>query len=137
MRTIPRCYYNKALIKIIDGYIEDGFNSYSDLSESDKEIVTAQCIDILGDDAYSCIIDSENFHKTLSHFTKILRTADKDYSYELVDTMRKNATAYFIDDMDELFDERCRDRYLEKMYDYGMKSYVDPINGETIWRKSA
>ena len=135
MKTIPNCYYDKALLKLIDNNISDGFKSYSSLEDIEKELIAAQCIEILGDDAYTCIIESENFYKTLNHFKKFLRTADQSESYDLVQSMIKNAVEYFTDVMDLLFDERLCEFDSETMCDEGFYLYQN-INGETIRSKS-
>lgn len=103
MRTIPTCYYDKSITKLIDSLIDDGYSSYSELRDIDKQEITAQCIQALGDDAYSCIIEPDDFCKTMSHFKKFLITCDSDEIQDMAEVMRKNAIDYFSDDMDTLF----------------------------------
>lgn len=137
MRNIPQCYYNKSLLKLIDRYIEQGFSSYSKLDEIGQEDITAQCIEILGKDAYGCIIDHEDFSSTISHFTKFLRTANQTHAYDLVQTMCKNAREHFVDVMDALFAQRDDEKYTDTMRENGLRPCIDRINGEISWRKSA
>src|SRR5260221_5428666 len=103
MRPIPSCYYDKTLLKLIDSSILDGYESYSSLDDTDKEYITAQCIEILGDDAANCLAESDNISTTLKHFTKFLRTADQSESYDLVQSMIKNGTDYFSYNLERLF----------------------------------
>jgi hypothetical protein len=137
MQLIPRCYYDKTLLKLIDNFIRDGHNLYSNLDEIDQELITAQCIDILGNDAADCIVECANITWTLNHFTKFLRTSKSEHSYDLAQTMSKNAREYFARDMDELFKERLDEYHEDNMIDAGFKKNKDPINGEITWRKSA
>lgn len=137
MKTIPNCFYNKSLKKLIDNCIDDGFASYSSLDDIDKELIAAECIDALGDDSYPCIIEPAQFSQLLNHFTKFLRTAQSEYSNDLAQTMSKNATDYFADDMDHLFSERVSERKSEMMYEDGFRPEVDRVNGEISWRKFA
>jgi hypothetical protein len=137
MRYIPKCYYTKPLLKLIDDYISDGYKYYSDLDDLNKELVAAECMDALGDDAHECIVESENFCKTINYFKKFLRTAKEEHSYDLVQVMASNAIEYFSGVMDELFSERREDRFVISMVERGLTSHVDRINGEISWRKSA
>lgn len=116
MRTIPSCFCDKTLIKLIDNHIDDGFKSYSSLDDTDKEYITARCIELLGDDAANCLAESDNISKTLTHFTKFLRTADQNESYDLVQSMIKNATDYFTVKMNYLFEERLEEIEISQTY---------------------
>lgn len=137
MRNIPQCYFHKSLLQLVDRYIDEGFTSYSNLDEIGQEDITAKCIELLGDDAYGCIIDHEDFSSTLGHFVKFLRTAKSEHSYDLVNTMVKNAREHFSDVMDALFSIRDDEKYSDNMRENGLKPHVDHINGEVTWRKSA
>jgi hypothetical protein len=136
MRSIPQCFYDRALIKAIDSHIEDGYKSYSDLDDTDKELIAARCIELMGDDAYECIAESD-ISSALRCLTRFLRSSKSDDSYDLIQTIVKNTTDYFTNSMNALFDERLGDLYQDKMRDLGMRATVDRVNGETSWRKYA
>lgn len=137
MRLIPRCFYNKELLSLINFYIDLNNKSYSSLNDSDKEIITAKCIEILGEDAYQCIIDSPNLANTLSNLSKFLKSGSSENAYDLVRTMAENATTYFEDTMNDLFDETIKQQHEFSMIEKGFSHYVDKVNGEISWRKTA
>lgn len=136
MKYIAQYFYDKALIKAIDSHIEDGFKSYSDLDDTDKELIAARCIELMGDDAYECLAESE-VSSTLNQLTKFLRSSKSEDSYDLLQTMVKNTTKYFASSMNALFDERKDDICSDRMSDLGLFSTSDRVNGEISWRKYA
>ena len=130
-------YYTPAIIKLIDALIEDGYTSYRDLRDIDKYEISAQCIQALGDEAYSCIIESPDFNSTLSHFKKYLLSVNNDDAIDLAEMLRENAINYFSEAMDSIFISRCTEiRTIEKI-ETGFFRSVDHINGEIEWRRSA
>lgn len=136
MRTIPLFYYSPSILKQIDFFIEIGSQSFEGLSDADKDSLTSACIDVLGEDAYSCIIE-ENFMSTVSQFKKFLSSRSKDDSYDLADVMRENAENYFSKSLNKLFEERISENSVNSYLEHGMHQYVDRSNGEIVWRKSA
>lgn len=120
---IPPCYYNSDLLKEIDDLIEEGNESYSELSMADKDRVTAKCIEILGDDAYSCLVEF-NLDSTLATLKKFIKSRSKDDSHRLANVILKNAEEYFTEAMDQLFDERRTDNVFD--FHIGLLKYQIP-----------
>lgn len=136
MITIPLFYYSPSILKQIDFLIDLGYQSFDNLSDADKDILTSECIDVLGEDAYSCIIE-ENFMSTVSQFKKFLLSRNKEDSHNLADVMRENAVNYFGESLNQLFDERLLNNHVERQLEHGMHQYIDRRNGDKEWRKSA
>jgi hypothetical protein len=136
MMTLPLFYYSKSILSLIDTSIDLGKTSFSSLSDADKDDLINACIDELGEDAYSCIIE-ENFMKTVSHFKKFIASGNKEDSYKLASQMRTNAENYFSGNLEQLFEERLGHQEYEKCLFNGLFQYVNPLNGEIEWRKSA
>lgn len=137
METIPTCYYSRSLLKLIDSLVDEGYSSYRVLSPADKDQVTAECISVLGDDAYACIIDSVDFYKTLKNFKLFLLSGKKDDAYELASIMKENANDYFDEPMNALFEERKSMLEYQDKIEHNFFPYTDQMDGSTIWRKSA
>lgn len=137
MRILPKFYYDKSIIQVIDNLILDGYKSYNSIDEHDKEIIAAKCINLLGDDAYTCLIDSPNLSKMLNLFKNYLLSSNQDSSYDLLEVMRKNATEYFADDLTDLFSERYDGIQSDINWEKGLRPSKDAINGEITWRHSA
>jgi len=129
--SIPTCYFTKPLLRLIDTLIEDGNNSYSKLSDADKDNVIALCIDSLGDDAYACIIDSDYMIGDLKRF---VITSKKEDAITLAHNLHDAAAKYFEDDMNELFEQRS------SLYRFNMNAErnifpsTDNTTGEIAYR---
>jgi hypothetical protein len=104
MNNIPRFLFNKEIITNINSLINIGYKSYSNLIDFDKEKIISQIINILGNDAYNLIIDSENFDKTLNYFKDFLLSESANDAFKLAKTMRKNAIEYYEDNLNDLFE---------------------------------
>lgn len=137
MSYIPSCYYNSSLLSIIDSFIEDGIYSYKDLCESDKELITSECIKLLGEEAYCFLVESDQLSKVMSHFRKHLVSGNNDEIIDMVDAMKQCATSYFGDVMNDLFKQRTSHIEESIHYENGFFKYMDKSSGEIEWRKSA
>lgn len=133
MRIIPRVYYHKDIIALINSYIDDGFTSYHSLPEIDQERISAECIKILGTDAYDCIIQSDDFDITLHHLKQYLLTGQREYALDLAETMSKNAVQYFTNIMDSLFSDMSSKKQYENNIACGLKISSNNLNGEIQW----
>jgi hypothetical protein len=134
---IPTCYFNPNITNIIDFFVEDGFKSYTELPSTSKDTIISACIKELGEDAYNCLIDSENITKVMCHFRKFLLTYEYDEIDDMVEAMRTIATDYFEDDMNWLFSDRIAINQSIQMAESGFIQRQDQITGEIEWRKSA
>lgn len=128
-------YHHPEIVEVIDLWIGDGYKSYHDLSDGIKEQLALLCMKHLGTDAYSCIIEPDNFTQTLHHLMKYMETGQKEYALDLAETMNKNAVEYFSDALSELFDERYADHEADIMHEAGFVTHQDRDNGEIRWVK--
>jgi hypothetical protein len=115
--SLPRFYYHKDITSLVEWYVESGHRSYRKLDIIDKEKLAATCINILGDDAYSCIIEPEEFSLTLQNLKKYLFLGQKEYAIDLAENMKLSAVKYFEEDLDELFAEKTIE-YEQRWNDY-------------------
>lgn len=134
MNLIPTCYYNKPLLNLIDSLVEEGYSSYSSLSVADRDKVTVQCMETLGDDAYFCMLDSD---KVIPNLKKFILSCNEEDAISLAKTLRKSADSYFNDVMAWLFEERVNKRISSIHYDHGLFQSMDKNTGEIEWRRTA
>ena len=134
MNLIPTCYYNKPLLNLIDSLVDEGYSTYSSLSEADRDKITTQCMETLGDDAYFCMLESDNVIPNLKKF--ILSCKEED-ALSLGMSLRKSADNYFNDVMASLFEERVNKRISSINYDHGLFKSMDKNTGEMEWRRTA
>jgi hypothetical protein len=99
---IPTCYYNKSITSFIDQLIDDGYKSYDELLDVDKDILIVKGIELLGEDAYHFMYDSG----FLPSFSRYLLSNKKDDGQDLVDILKESANNYFSLALSELFEER-------------------------------
>lgn len=137
MTFIPKCFYDKKITSLINSYIQEGCGSYDELDDSEKENLTSECINILGDDAYTCIIEPQDFSKTIRQFSKYLKTADMDEAHELLNTMKKNAIEHYADYLNQMFLERIEEISYEYRKEKGFLPTKDMNTGELLWEKRA
>ena len=133
MRLIPKIYYSKEILKLIQYYINEGYDSYSALCEIDRQEISAACIHVLGDDAYTALIDHEDFDIVLHHFKQFMKTGKQEYAVDMAVTMSKNAIEYFEEDMNNLFAEKINEYEWDTNFEAGLKPMKDQMTGETIW----
>lgn len=129
--SIPTCYFSKPLLKLIDTLVEDGNNSYSKLSDADRDNVIAICLDCLGDDAYACIIDSDYMMSDLKRF---VLTCKKEDAITLAHNLHDAAAKYFEDDMNELFEQRSSIHRFNINAERNIFPRVDNSTGELTYR---
>lgn len=133
MKYISECFYTKPLLKLIDNLIDDGFRSYENLSDADKDNIVALCIDALGDEAFECIMASFD---TISNLKKYILTGKRDDAYDLAIMMRDAASDYFRDVMECLFIERLNQSESYNSLEHRL-FYREKPEIEEMWRKSA
>lgn len=131
MNMIPTCYYNNLLLKLIDSLIEDGNESYSSLSDADRDRVITHCMDSLGDDAYACVIDSQMMIPDLKRY---VLTCKKEEAITLAHNLHEAASNYFQDPMDQLFEQRSSLNRYQARIESGLLPRRDVANGEVSWR---
>ena len=131
---IPACYYNTSLINLIDYLIDEGFKSYSSLSDAERDRIIALCIESLGDDSYSCIIDSDHMMLDLKRYVLSCKHED---ALKLACHLHEAAINYFCEPMTSLFEERLNHNRFTTNIESNLYQYGDRINGETQWRRIA
>ena len=102
MTYIPSCYYHKSITKEIDTLIDDGYASYDDILDVDKDMLVARCIEVLGEDAYELIMNED----ILSGLKRCIIYGKQEDSQDLVEVMKTKAMEYFSKPLTDLFEER-------------------------------
>ena len=102
MTIIPTCYYDKSITSFMDQLIDDGYKSYDELLDVDKDILIVKGIELLGEDAYPFIYDSG----FLPSFSRYLLSNKRDDGQDLIDILKESANNYFSLALSELFEER-------------------------------
>lgn len=127
---IPKCYYEKNILKSIDYNIKCGYDSFESLEEHDKDELSALCIRALGDDSYTCIVNDgyENISDILAKY--MLAEASP---YELAESIRQNSVKYFTDVLSELYSECYENVCVERSLENGLVQRKHADNGETYW----
>ena len=131
---IPTCFYNPSLINLIDSLIDDGYKSYCSLSDAERDRVITLCIDALGDDAYSCIIDSDHM---IPDFKRYVLSCKHEDAVKLARHLHEAAVIYFSETMRNLFDERVNCHTSFSNIENNMFPHVDKNTGDIEWRRSA
>lgn len=132
-RIIPNCFYDQEIINFIDLWIDEGYESYDKLDIGLKEKLTSMCIKQLGDDAYNCIIDPEDFTQTVHHLRKYIESGLREYALDLAETMRKNAVEHFDCLLSQLYEERINEKLIIHKINLGLITIQDKVNGEIKW----
>lgn len=130
---IPKTYFNPAILSLVDLFISEGYQSYSDLPEGDQERLTATIIRVQGEDAYSCIVECEEFSEVIRLFSDYLLTGKKESAIDLAETMRVNAIGHYSYFLDLLFAERLDSTRISRNLDRGLTVIKDRQTGESIW----
>ena len=127
---------NKDLIHIIDRLIQDdGYRSYSDLSPSDKESVTAFCLTKVVDTADMDYFFSDETNTIASHLIKYITTSETCRALDLAESLKKAAIQYFDDILIELFQDRLDFLQVIENEENGMIAHIDDVNGEVLWTR--
>lgn len=134
MKQLPTFIYNKDVIEMIDKLImDDGYADYDSVDIIDKERLVVKLIGLLGTDAYTAITEADNFADTLCNLMQYMTTCSIEKSYDLAETMRKNAVQYFDNMLTELFHERYELIAVDRMKENGLQPIIDSVTGETRW----
>lgn len=133
---IPPIFKSPRITNLINSQIDYGYTSYSSLDHIDKELITAECIALLGDDAYEYIKQADSLNNMLFNLSSYFKTSDKDVRYDLMESLRENATKLYEDELNMLFDELLADRngeiQEEVRLQYGHRHFYAADNGEQL-----
>jgi len=99
---IPECYYDKSITSFIDNLIDDGYTSFDEIVDVDKDILISKSINLMGSDAYDFIYDCD----FLSKFSRHLITNKPEDQSELIETLKESADAFFSQGLSDLFQQR-------------------------------
>jgi len=131
---IPKCYYDKNLIKAINNIInETGAQSYYDLADFHQEALTVICMSCVGDEMESYLIDNDFLAKIGQQVQYYLLTSDIDNAIELAQTMKRAAMQKSESILEPLFAECVSKKDVEIKKENHFKAYVMKDNGEAIW----
>lgn len=117
---VPEYLYNTRLLEEIRDHIVDKKDSYIKLSDAEKSKLVKICLDILGEDAWEVIIESEDRHMIMSHFKRFLATSKQEHAQDMAIAMEYIACSHFSKYFVRLFEEQnqiSRDMFkLEQRY---------------------
>jgi hypothetical protein len=137
MKIIPPIFRSPRITNLINAQIDYGYESYSQLDSIDKELITAECIALLGNGASECIKDAVYLDNILSDLSVYLKKTDTDAKYDLIASLRDNAIKFYEDNLETLFQELILDRRSEMSVDYhiehGHHRDIDRDTGEASW----
>lgn len=102
--TIPKFLFEKPIYDLVEAFVADGATSYSKLSSLDKDDIVCAIRKVLGPDAYSLLIDFENFENVMNSYCSFLKTANSEDAYEFMCDLRKGSHEVYAFDLDMLFD---------------------------------
>jgi|GEM_PF-4699563 hypothetical protein len=137
IKTIPDIFRNPRITNLINAQIDYGYKSYSALDSIDKELITAECIALLGNDASECITDAASLDNILCDLSIYLKKTDNEAKYDLIDSLRNHATKIYEDKLELLFQELIIERKheinAEYHYAHGHHHQIDRDTGEMSW----
>lgn len=105
-------YFDDSILQLIDEiYFETKVKRYDQLPQDDQEDLVAACMDVLQDEAYECLIEND-FTYLLTHNVKyFLKTANQQFSHDLMQVCVKSAMQYFHDGLQFVYDERIAEKH--------------------------
>lgn len=96
---------DKNITKLIGNFILQGAATFSALDDIDKEELTIMAMSNLKGDAYTVIINADDFDSTLKYMMRFIHSGDSYDALMLAETMRANAIQYFAEDFEYVFNE--------------------------------
>lgn len=124
---------NKTLINLIDDHISNQCFTWNNLDETDQELLVAEAMRGLGDEAYVCITESDELGEILKNLRKHLTTGNN--MYDLAQSMTRAVTLYLAPEIAALFIERKETHDYDYYYEHGFVPTVDKQTGEREWSR--
>jgi hypothetical protein len=122
---------NRSLIEQIDQCIEVGCSTWNDVDELNQELLAAEAMRGLGDEAYVCITESDEIHEILKDLRKHLLTGNN--MHDLAQSMTHAVVQYFAPELSKLFLERLEVVSDDFWYERGYVPTIDNQTGEREW----
>ncbi len=110
MYTIPSFLLDQRIVSYIQFLVGEDHKNFSQLDEYEQENIVCRIIDVLGNDSYTLLTNSDDFDKTINLFSKFLKSSTPQDSYELASQMRTNAVNCYSFDLDMLFEKVLDER---------------------------
>lgn len=132
---VPKIYYTKEILQLIDDAIADGVTNYYDVEEYDKEKLAVYCMNALKEDAYVFITNNEKMEKLVCQLKTLLLKGGMDEAVDLATTLCEGAVEKLDQIMPDLFQERFNDNEVARNADAGIRSSIDEQTGEMRWVK--
>jgi len=125
---------NKNLIKTIDHHISEQCYTWNMLDDTDKELLVAEAMHGLGNEAYVCLTESDELGEILKDLRKHLLTGNN--MHDLAASMIRAVTLYFTTELAALFVERKEAYDYDTYYENGFLPVVNKQTGEREWGRS-
>ncbi len=106
MIAVPKVYYHKDIVSIVDECIDLKFLTYDECPEFYKERLTALCIQVLEEDGYMFITEAENLMATLKSLTFYIRNSSDINANHVAENLKIGALNHAEKSMSLLFEER-------------------------------
>ena len=104
MRNIyPEYFYDKRLIEQCENFVVEGKYSFEELEADDKEDLVAMLLEVMGEESYVGLVESDNLHLIMHNIKMFLRTADRQYSKDLMEVCRESVKEYYLPMLEELY----------------------------------
>lgn len=118
---------SKKIQRLVEDAIDSRINGFDKLDESEKNQLTAACLEALNSD-----VDIVLSRAAVNQLTKIL-SGDCNETESMADLIKTEARDQMRDYMDEMFDRSITDRRIEANIENGLRLHIDSINGEATW----
>jgi hypothetical protein len=102
MNYIPNYLYDKSILRSIDDLIHEGYRSFEETLDVDKDQLVSKCINLLGNDVFDFMAQPDVL---MSLKRCIMSTKSEDRS-ELFNRIRLHVEENVFPDLSALYDDR-------------------------------
>lgn len=120
------------LALLINEHISCGERSFYDLSDSDKEELTALYIQS-NKDRNSFLMEHSDYETVINLLVLYMKDSDADKKEIMINLMKNIAVEAYEDDLAKIFDDAIIHRDHSEKFDRGLRQYTYKDNGETYW----
>lgn len=131
---------NTFIRKFIDNLIGIyNYKSYSDLSQGDKQELTALFIEQSSrNEEFCAITETRNADQTINLFKKALISCSSEDNEAFLEAIKSNAVNYYESQIEQIFEEAIAERHSNLMWENNCVPAQHQNNGEIYWtRRSA
>ena len=108
----PEFFYDRKLVDLCHDFIDEGKYDYSQLEEDDKEDLVAMLIEVMGEESYLGLVEHDYLHLIMHNIKMFLRSANQDYSKDLMAVCTKSVLEYYLPLITPLYNELGAEKLL-------------------------